>query len=182
MKLYIGNATRQNYTFSYRVIEERGLRTQQIPVGTQVRLSGDFNKKQVDHIIQQHARYGMVAEDAVERAKGFAGLVYALDRPISVGNLTYILEQNTAVLVQRGIKNRQDAAVATSFEIERAMGERGDITARLGQLDMSVVEEEPSGGYRPTHKPIGEGITITREEKPGRARDNRRVNKGRRRA
>lgn len=162
MKLYIGNATKQVLTFAYRVPEMNGVRTQTIAVGSQVMLSGDLSTKQIDAIVDQNRKYGLVPVDEVDRARDFVGICFSIDKPISSSKLTLAMQRNTDVLVERGKQNRKAAALAVNGQIQSDLAEHDGLGASLKSLEMSTVEEEPKGGYRTT-KPIGEGVRIERD-------------------
>lgn len=157
MKIYIANCTQQTQNFVYRVLGQPGVRQQMIDVGRQIKLSGDMAMEEIEYIVGQHTRYGMMRDtDVSGKRRGFNGLVYAIDRPVSVDNMTLIVEFNREALIEQGQKLRKEAAVAVTQAIE---GE----TNTLSALELSVVEEE-----RPGHTPtMAEGLRVTREEGHG---------------
>lgn len=165
MKLFIANLTKQHQGFTYRVLESEGVRTQHIPVGQQIQISGDLSQPDIDYIIRQHERYGLVRADEIDRKKPFVGLCYSVDKPVREAVIHRGVEHNTDILVDRGREIRQETAIATNNRIEHDLGENQDVNASLRKLDVSVVEEEPTGGYRGEDKPFSEGVTVTRDKK-----------------
>jgi hypothetical protein len=167
MMLFIGNATKQNVVFAYRVPEQSGVRAQNIPIGGQVRISGDLSSTDIDSIIAQHRPYGLVDAREVDRDKEFHGLCYSIGSPVTVAKIGLAIQHNTSVLVERGQEMRKAAAVAVQGRIEHDLAETpGMESTNMRQLDVSVVEEEPKGGYGPD-KPIAEGITVKRDGRQG---------------
>ena len=155
MKLIIANCTQQNHDFLYRTIESKSVRMQPIPIGGQAVISGELTSEDIDYIISQHAQYGMVRVDEVDRTKPFIGLCYSIDKPIPVERLRIALAHNNSVLVERGRKIRQEAAIAVSDVLEQQ-------TTGLQALEMSIVEQ-PKDGSEPE---INEGVRVSRTEAP----------------
>lgn len=159
MKMYIANATKQKFDFMYRLPETTGLRVQNIPIGGQIQITGELLPIQVDAIIEQHAKYGMVSVDEVDRSKSFTGLCYSIDKPIPVSKIMTAVRLNTDVLQERGRQIRQEAAIAENNRIEQSMREN-DIPGELKALNVSVQEEKE----RPDGEQVSEGIRVTRSD------------------
>lgn len=134
-KLYIANCTKQTQDFIYRVLEDSGLRRQRIEVGTQIALSGDLSTKDIEYIVEQHARYGMVPDTEVKSTKPFVGTCYAIDRPVKLDYLRLALSHNDVVLTERGQTIRKEAAVAINNQIESSTGQP------LKNLEVEVSED-----------------------------------------
>jgi hypothetical protein len=157
MKLYIANCTQQQFNFVYRTLGQIAARQQMIEIGRQTRLSGEFTAEEIEYIVEQHAKYGLIRDTEVNsRRRGFNGLCYAVDRPVSVENMQIVMTFNSEALVEEGRRLRMEAAVATSTAIEtEGQG--------LSALELSVVEEE-----RPGHvTQVSEGLRVTRSEPHG---------------
>jgi hypothetical protein len=168
MRLFVANLTAQKLVFAYVMPDEDGKRngsghrTQDIPMGGQVMVSGDLTQQQIDVIIKHHRKYGMLsASEVADRRASFAGTCYSIDRPVAGVEIKNGIEHNIAVLAERGKQYRQEAAVAVNNALELQLQEQGRPEG-LRELAMSVVEEEPSGGYR-TAKPLGEGVIVSRD-------------------
>ena len=159
MKLYIVNCTQQTQDFVYRLVEATGVRSQPIAIGGYVRVSGELTQPQIDDIIRQHSRYGMVAESEVDRTKPFIGLFYTIDRLPKLAKIYDAISHNVEVLQERGKKTREEAAVFTSSAIENNVP-----AGSLKELEMSVVQERRDG--REVLDPdIAEGFRVTRDHK-----------------
>lgn len=158
MQLYIGNATRQIVEFVYRLPETPGARNQSVPIGGQVRVSGDLSRVQIDAIIDQHAKYGLVHVDAIDRTKPFIGLCYSVDRPISSDKLGRAMNHNMEVLTNLGKQFRQEAAVAENNRIEQHIAEE-KMPINLKDFEVSIVEESRKDSPAPQ---FAEGIRVSK--------------------
>lgn len=150
MKLYIGNAKAQIEAFTYRVPDSEmrpgqspAPRVQQIPAGTQVQISGELTSYQVDAIVEQHRKYGLIGIDEIDRRKPFAGLCFSRDRPIAAQRLHDLMTHNFTVLQEKGREFREMAAIASHQRVENDMVDQG-MPGQLRKLEMEVVEERNS--------------------------------------
>jgi hypothetical protein len=137
MKMFIANCTKQVVSFIYRLPEVSASRQQQIEIGGQIQISGDLTKIEVDAIIEQHTKYGLVAADELDRSKPFIGLCYSIDKPVRVGKVEQAIEHNDKVLEQRGAQTRKESALAVASQVEQ--NSPGGLTA----LEMTVEQEKP---------------------------------------
>lgn len=174
MKMYIANCTAQVHDFIYRVVESPALRTQKIEIYGQIVVSGNLTDKDVDFIVEQHARYGLIPVSEIDRTRPFIGMCYQVDKPIEVAKIRRAIEHNRDVLQERGVELRKEAAIAVNNKLEEQLtdGRGNPIGTALTALEMSVVEENP--GQLETHKPIAEGVRVSRTETPGPSRGRRR--------
>ena len=155
MKMWVANTTKQSHDFIYRLPETPAPRMQQIAIGSQIQISGrsggELDSSEIDSIIAQHRKYGLIAVDEVDRSKPFIGLVYSTDRPVPIEKLRRALIHNDEVLVERGVETRKEAAIAVNNAIdEQSQG--------LKAVELSVVEATSGNG--PEHKPISEGVRV----------------------
>ena len=159
MKLYIANCTQQVQSFMYRVPETPAPRMQPIGIGQQIQISGDLSQFDIDAIVEQHSRYGLVAVDAIDRTRPFIGVCYSVDKHVPVDKIKRALEHNESVLIERGRVMRQEAAVALNNSLEEQ-------TDGLKNLELTVQEEYPDkhSGDGPV---IAEGIRVQRPENTG---------------
>jgi hypothetical protein len=158
MRMYIANGTHQNIDFQYRLPEYKSYRQQNIPIGGQIRISGELSSKDIEAIAEHHAIYGMVHAKEISNFKGFLiPYVYSIDEPVSVEIMTELIVQNREFNRLLGIKQRQEAAVTVSHQVEDAL------PGHLKSLEMSV-EEFPSKDRDPT---INEGVRVTRDREKG---------------
>jgi len=158
MKLYIGNATKQVQNFTYRL--GSGVRSQMIPIGAQVPISGDLDEGDVLSIIGQHEKYGLVEFDRIDQTKQFTGLVYSIDAPLRPDAIEKLMRHNTNVLVARGRVLRSAAALVEENRISQQLADND--FSPLRKFEMSVVEENPQPNADGI-EPIGEGYRIQRE-------------------
>ena len=155
--MYVVNCTQQVQDFVYRLPEFSGVRSQQIAIGGYVQLSGELNQPQIDAVVKQHSRYGMVAEEEVSRTKTFIGLYFTVDRLPKLAKIYDAISHNVDVMMERGKKTREEAAVFTSSAIENNVP-----AGSLKELEMSVVQEKREG--REVSDPeLAEGFRITRD-------------------
>jgi hypothetical protein len=165
--LYVANVTKQIVQFAYRVPERQGVVIQPIPIGGQVRITplggkDDLSTPEIDAIIDQHRKYGLVPVEEVDNSKNpFHGMFYSVGKPISVERLHKAMKRTEEALEEQGKQMRQEAAIAVNNQIENTIGEN------LKRLEMSITEEEPRGGYPEDHEPLGEGVRVMRAEDTG---------------
>jgi hypothetical protein len=164
-KMFVANCTQQAHLFLYRLPESSGIRSQHILPGAQIQISGDLTTPQIESIVRQHAKYGMVHVGDIERTRPFTSLCWQLDKPVNVNAIMKGLDHNHRILDARGQQFRKVAAVvAASKAAELA-------PAPVPTYDVSVVEEtegqpQISEGYRVTENPDQSG----RPPKAGRGR------------
>jgi hypothetical protein len=154
MNLYVANCTQQVQDFNYRMLESTALRVQKIEIGGQIRVAGNLTTPEIDYIVEQHARYGLVAVDEIDRSKPFIGLCYSIDKIIPVGKIERALEHNTGVLTERGRQLRADAAVASAKIME-------DSGPKLNALNFTIEEASKPGRDIEFQK---QEVTVTRNE------------------
>jgi hypothetical protein len=166
MRMYIANGTHQNIDFQYRLPETKSYRQQNIPIGGQIRISGELSAKDIDAIVEHHVIYGMVHAKEISNFKGFLiPYVYSIDEPVTVEIMTELIVQNREFNRLLGIKQRQEAAVTVNQQIEDQFPE--NMKNNLKNLEMTV-EELPSKDRDPT---INEGVRVTRDKEKGAPQD-----------
>jgi hypothetical protein len=165
MFLYIGNGLHQNIDFQYRLTKYKSYKTQVIPIGGQIQISGSLAVEEIDRIILDHATYGMVSVTEYKNYRGFkVPYIYSIDKPIPANTLTELIEQNREVNMELGRKQRQEAAVAVTDMIERNTPKIPGIPERkLNSFEMTI--EEVATSDRDTV--IDEGIKVTRDKNRG---------------
>jgi hypothetical protein len=178
MRLYIANCTQQVQTFMYRTPEESGamsggMRVQHIEIGAQIPITGDLNKIQIDSIVAQHSKYGLISVDEVDRNKAFAGLCYSIDKPVPISKLLYVMQNNKKLMDERGRKTRLEAAIAVNQQVENNMADQ------LKKLEIEVKEEKSGSG--PEHEPVNEALRVTRSEDPTPIKEANQSRRGRQR-
>lgn len=166
MKLYIANTTRQNVDFYYRVPEIPGApRMQKISIGGQILVSGDLNTPQIEAILSQHAPYGIVSADELDRVKGYVGLCFSIDKPVPAHKIERAMNENISILVRRGQQTRRESAVATSALIETELSEKSRPEI-LKNFEASIVEENPEVRGTEAGPAIAEGVRVNRLADP----------------
>lgn len=129
-KMYVANCTQQIQIFMYRLPELNRPFTQEIPIGGQVQVAGlaggELSTLDVEAIVRQYSKYGLVEVSEIDRRKPFVGVCYSLDRPVTVSAIQKALEHNIGILDAQGREIRQLAAVGVNQRIEQEMpGLRG---------------------------------------------------------
>jgi len=179
MKMYVANLTRQRVEFAYRVRGSTGVRTQNIGIGQQIKISGDLDMGDIEYIVGQHRKYGMIESKEIKNQRNYTGLAYSVDTPVAAKGIEMALHTNTVVLLDRGKENRQRVALAANKRLEENLLESG-IPGNLDHMDVTIVEEEhrkPTGEEGPA---VGEALRIarTQDQAPqgrGRGRGGRRA-------
>jgi hypothetical protein len=164
MLMYVANGMHQTLSFQYRLPEYKTYRQQKVPIGGQVRLSGELNEKQIDIIAQFHQKYGMVKASDIQMFKGyFIPYVYSIDSPISAELIMELIVQNREYNRILGEKLRTEAAIAVNNLIEENAGEK------LTSFEMEIFEKAGKN----SEQPIGEKIVVTRSKERGAPQDPR---------
>ena len=148
----------QNVDFQYRLPEYRTYRMQTIPIGGQIKISGDLNEKQIDIIIQFHLKYGIKKYSEIGEFKGFfIPYIYSIDNPISAETITELVIQNREYNKNQGERLRAEAAIAVNAMIEENAGEQ------LTAFEIEIIEKQT----KDRDPEIAEKITITRSPDRG---------------
>src|ERR1700752_37516 len=112
MKMFIANGTHQNIDFQYRLPEYKSYRQQAIPIGGQIRISGELSAKDIELIVEHHSIYGMVsAKEFTDYKDVYIPYVYSVDEPVSSDQMTELVLQNREFNRLLGVKQRREAAV-----------------------------------------------------------------------
>jgi len=147
MKMYIANCTPQVQDFHYRLPENAKLLKQTIPLGQQIQIPGDLTQFDIDAIIEQHSRYGMVRVGEIDRTKAFIGVCYDIDRKVDMDRVRNAIEHNYEVLEERGKIIRQEAAVAVNNSIEEQTGGGlNALEARIEEVGKDATMDETIRG------------------------------------
>jgi len=157
VKLYIGNASRQVHHFAY-VVPELGPRTQTVPIGGQVQLVGELNSQQIDAIVGQHRKYGLMEADKIDARTPFVGICFSVDRPISQKHLQIAMDYNMRRLAARGTEIRKLAAITQHNILEEAVA-KNDL-ANLANVEITIQEDNHDG--RDARAPVSDGIILDR--------------------
>lgn len=175
MKMYVANLTQQAWDFGYRLPEQPGVRKQRIEMGSQVRIAGELSQRDIDAIVEQYGKYGLIRVDEIDRTKAFAGVCYSIDKTVPIDKIRRGIEHNNEILVERGKEQRKEAAVATNAQIESQLPTENGAPA-LQALEVTI-EEDKSGdfGKNAKHEEVAEGFVVSRDDNRAQARvGNRR--------
>jgi hypothetical protein len=140
VKLFVGNGSKQNHDFLYWVPSAKAARTQRIPIGGQIQISGELDRAAIDSIIEQHAPYGFAAASEIDHITEYVGLCFSVDKPISLTQLDKLMRHNTQVLSIRGRELRKQAALAGNDQLQASIADSGR-PETLRQMEASMVEE-----------------------------------------
>lgn len=165
MKMYVANASIQRHEFIYRIPEQRKERRLTIEPMSQVRLADDLNQGQIDDIVEQHEKYGFVPVEEVKSVKKrFTRLCYSIDKPISSFHIELLSRTNISTLDDFGKEMRKQTAIASNEAVSKVLADQREqqgLEADVNNFEMTIQEEEPSGGYdRPTSEVIAEGFKV----------------------
>lgn len=170
MHLYIANASRQVQNFMYRLPEHPQVRQQTIPIGGQIKISGDLTQVEIDAIVKQHEIYGLIPVEDIALKGGFASLCYQVGKPISPVKIEMLAQRNTGVLQDRGREQRKNAAIVMTNQLGASVREHG---VELGEVEVDTIEDD-NGRSRDRRAVTGddrieETTIVTREgRQPGR--------------
>jgi len=139
-KLYIANCTKQENFFEYTIPENSKRFAKPIRAGGQVEIENTSDI--LNYIIGQHERYGFTEVSKV--AKGFSGLCYRFDKPISVSAIESGMKQSEQDFIDRALEVRKIQAVANDQIISRVAQESG--LRQKANLEIEVVEEKRNFG------------------------------------
>src|ERR1017187_10151808 len=105
-RMYVANFTQQIQVFIYRLLESSRPFQLEIPIGGQVEIPGsqgrEIDSKDIDYVIEQHAKYGMIKADEIDRTRRFSGTCYSIGSPVPAAKIEKGLHMNRAALVQQG--------------------------------------------------------------------------------
>ena len=167
MELFIANCSKQDFLFTYMLPENIRPFSHKIRAGAQIKLTQ--SQPEVDTIIKQHELYGMMEVTKVK--KGFGGLCYRLDKPISVEAIQNGFTQTEQEQIDRALQARTVTAVVQDQKFSELAQQRG--LTQKGALEIEVVEE-PRGPADTSEGKFNETITVVKDGGPaprrGRAR------------
>lgn len=159
MKLFIANCTKQNIDFQYRLPESARIFQRLINIGQQERIHSDnLTVEEIDHIVKQHAPYGLVRVDEIDRTKSFIGMCYSIDKEVNMQRVMSALAHNDDVLEERGRITRQESAVALNNSLEQAT--QGQ--AKLHHTEVAIQEETPKGTPDTERQRLDETVNVSR--------------------
>ena len=155
MRLNVANTTNQNQIIYYRThFNERGQqrfeppRQQDIPAGRQVILGGDMEMPEIETIVRQLTRYGMVGCVDVPRLKKIAPLVFNVGQPVPAEIMRRVRDVGSAIKIEQGRLRRQKAAISVSESVQRLVNSQfvdvGYPEVASDQIDVGFEQLEQS--------------------------------------
>ena len=160
MKLYIANCSKQDHQFTYMLMENPRPFMERIRAGGQIVI--DRAPNEVDQIIKQHSDYGLM--EATKVNKGFGGIAYRMDKPISVEAIEHGIEQRDQEMIDRALEARKISAVASDQKISETAQEMG-IKQKSG-LEVEIIEEKKNAGDNSPK--FNQTIEVVKETMPPR--------------
>jgi len=149
MDLYLGNATGQHWDFYYRLPEKKSALHEIIPMGEQIKISGDLTPDEVAAIVHQGEKYGLTSVDTIDQGSTmFRGLCYQVGKEISSSKIEKLFHANQNVLVLRGQEMRKVAAIVETNRMVRD-NQKYDLP-NIRKTEFSVQDEDGAwaDGYR----------------------------------
>lgn len=157
MKLYIANCSKQEHLFTYMLPENPRPFSHSIRAGGQIEIPGQ--QDQLMSIIGQHQVYGMMEVNKV--GKGFGGLCYRLEKPISVEAIQAGFSQSDQEMIDRAQEARTVTAAAADQIIAQKAQEMG-LKQKSG-LEVEIIEEKKNAAdnspkFEQTLEVVREGV------------------------
>lgn len=165
MQIFIANITKQAHDFTYRKREVNKLVTRPISAGGQILI--DTDKDEIDFIIEQAGRYGMVHHKEIRNGKNFNGLAYNFDKPLNIEAIKAGIQHNDEVMEAVALEARQNAAVATDSALQDVARNGG---AKVSGLEVEITEVKRQGD---NSEPFHQTVAVSDQTgKPSRRRRN----------
>lgn len=158
--LFIANTTKQRHEFNYRMPESNRVFMQPIDPGHQMKILNDGSEVEIDYIVKQHAKYGLVSQEEAAKARGrYIGLVYSLGSPVKVKNMDLVYKHNDEELKALAKKNLATQAAAVNKNLADITREATGKDA-VDRTTIEVVEEVKPGGR---DAEVAEGAEVVKE-------------------
>lgn len=157
--LFVGNTTKQHTDFIFRMPESGKVISRKILAGTQEAILRDVDDAQVNAVIDQHKKYGLVSEAEAKKSRQFIGLLYSTKDPIKLGSLQMAFHHNQEIMEAQAEKNLEHIGAAAKQTLDQIS--RDGEGSGLPRVELEVVEQPKVGGKDTT---IAKGVEIT---KPG---------------
>lgn len=151
-KLYVANATKQTFIFSYRLPEAKQTIQRTIPMGTQL-FFGDFSSEEIKSIVDQGKPFGMIRVDEANQARDYKGLIYSENYEVKQGKIEFMLRANDDMLDRQGQELRKEAAMANVMGMNTQANNQNQT---LNKVSMTVQQENE----QPGSKQVSEGFRM----------------------
>lgn len=146
-ELYVGNCTKQNIEFHFRVPEHEKVFMLPVAMGKQECIPvRNLNTPQVEAIIHQlEEGWGGVPGREVGNAREFVGICYSIDTPLAPKLIERGFHHNDDVLEKRGVEFRKQTAVAINAASDFSVKGKNNLLSTE-----TIITEVPERGGRPT--------------------------------
>jgi hypothetical protein len=142
--LFIANTSTKHNEFLFRLPGVDQLRRVNIPAGRQMEVLRNASQEEVDAVINQHAAYGLVHESQVKNADKFTGMLYQIDKPVSISAMELTVEKNKDVLLEQGHEIRKIAAVAIDDSLRKLSVENKLSEIQATEIEVVEIPDETS--------------------------------------
>ncbi|HEY0181252.1 MAG TPA: hypothetical protein VGC09_00455 [Rhodopila sp.] len=177
MHLYIANASYQTQVFIYRLLESKTPRQQPIRRGHQIKITGDLSTEDIDYVVGQHRKYGLISTAEVDANRTHTALIYSVGKPVPPSKVEAIMARNKEVLQARGKQIRKEAAMAEAVRVEKDLTEQGARPESLLEMNTEIVEQNHDD--RDSTPAVAEGFRVTRNANPDGSPINDNPKRGR---
>lgn len=156
-RLFIANCTQQNLVFSHRFFEQANSRPfyTNIPMFEQ-RQVGDanFSKENIEAIIEQNEKYGLVQWQNVKNHKGDHPIVYvcSVDKPVTAEIMFEAVQANRLKMSDAAQLRVKEWVAATAI----ALGAENP----LAEKSLALTIEQTPGTGDPSVAEVGMGMKI----------------------
>ncbi len=160
MKLYIANTTKQHLVLHYRMIEmppNAPAYSLKIRMGGQEVIPHDLQSEDITFLLHQWRHFGLVEHSGVDRTKGFVGLSYRVEKPVTESQIERVLEHNDGAATARSEKVFQESGASLADIVAKRAAEQG-----TNLLQTSVSVQEDFEGKRPKNV-VARGVRVTRD-------------------
>lgn len=155
--MFIANTTKQKYKIDLRVPELTRLLIVEIPSGHQREIGKTFNSHQIDAVIRHLETYG--ARNAKElsgaKLKGFDGILYSTDKPISAERI----EVGHETVVEHQEKRAVQELTKNALGLDAALRDKRTKKRGARSTTLEIKQDVPPGS-RPTGKEVVLGVTV----------------------
>ena len=169
-RLYVANCSKYVQDFLYRLPGQSQTYRVTIQMGGQAIVHKDASKEDLQYIVDQHEKYGLVHVGEIDRTKDFRGLCYQWDVPVQIEKIMVASQAVDEAIVQRAHEQRKQQAAALSQAIDRTLEHSEN---KLQSLEVEIVEQAKPGT---THKErMVETIQVAKPGSKAQARGARKA-------
>lgn len=173
MKLYIANGTQQKHTFAYRLPNSNKVLTQPIAIGSQICIPRDLQQPEVDAVVKQHQKYGMIpAREIGSRGSPNSPMAFQVDKAFNPEQIAQLMAVNRGEMIKIGEQIRRDTAVVIATELGRAGREQPE-GEELLEVQIDVIEEKNRSGNTSPENVFEQIIATPEGRQPRRNRRDR---------